>query len=190
MTILKISIIHRVHIGVWQASETISRIDLLILPQNLLSWGAPISVGPSCVLPGDWATNLESPLMSLSQPSPYFFVSKSCSFCFHILSRTQPLLPSSPAAAAITHSACRGGLFRPLPLVLLTAVRRILFKSKSWPVAPLFTALTWLFSHSESLQGPKKPHLVWPPWPLCSHLPTTVCTLTPSLTLPGSFLFL
>lgn len=113
MTILKISIIRRVHIGVWQASETISRIDLLMLPQNLLSWGAPISVGPSSVLPGDRATNLESPLMiSLSQPSPFFFVSKSCSFCFHILSRTQPFLPSSPAA--ITHSACCSGLFRPL----------------------------------------------------------------------------
>lgn len=36
-------------------------------------------------------------------PTPILFVSKSCSLCFHILSRTQPPLPSSTATATISH---------------------------------------------------------------------------------------
>lgn len=110
-----------------------------------------------------------------------------------MLPRTQTLTISA-ATTTISHLDYCSSLFSPSSV--LTGVREVLLTSKSQPVTPLFTALSWLLSHSESksLQDQKKAYSVWPAFPLFSS-PAIVLLLLPfqychtpfsSSTLPGT----
>lgn len=111
-----------------RASETISRIDLPILPRTLLSGGTPISVGPQLHPSGAQATNLESPLvMSLSLPPPHTFLSANPA---HSVSTFHPELSHSspvplPPPPSLAWTVCSSLQSAPLAGSLLTKAGRI-----------------------------------------------------------------